>query len=864
MAKFTDKFFLQSIRRKVIAAFLIGAIAIGLSWVVTRVGFEEMLFTVNKLSTPNEKLKVVNNLFRSITQLDQLQRVQAIKNPNKPYAAFKKESDYLLKTLDTLRELSTSNPLQVRRLDSMETILRSRDKLFMSYLKLRKDLVHNEALSRRIQGVSKYIAKNNKPKVDTSIVITNQRYVTTTTLPNADTLQIVIKKKPKKSFLSRLFGGRKEEPVLPALKQVEEELKIQVDTLAVAKQDSSIWKIQKMMRRMEREQHDRTTKLLNRELALIHTNNQLHTQLLAILHVIEAEEINLDKQNSHQATEVVRASISRMNGIMVVFFAVAAFLAYLILIDIARSHQYRKQLIAAKEEAEHLGQVKQRFLANMSHEIRTPLQAIIGFAEQVHQQPQPKREALEAIYRSAEHLLQIVNEVLDYSRITSGKFTFEQQVFNMHQLIADVIQTMRVPAEQKSLALILKSTLPASLYVSGDAFRLRQVLYNLLGNAIKFTHTGSVVLQVEHTPGEDMVDISFSVIDTGIGIPAPELERIFYLFEQADASVVRTHGGTGLGLSIAKTLVESQNGTIDVGSEPGVGSCFVIKLPFALATAPEPEVPGLPVHQPLKYISPNSPNGKVLVVDDDAFIIQLCSTILNKYGILNTCTSNAAAILNQPWDSNIKLVLMDIRMPEINGLELCRRLRKKVGKNVKIVALTAQALPEEREAILAEGFDGILMKPFREQELLAWINAQQITGTGILPESTPDVLVTPAAVELDLSLLTRMTGNDDEQLRAILNQFIWDTEQDIDELEISLEEEAPETVAAIVHRLAGRTGQVGAKELAERLRQIEVALNNQQPLAQVTPELEPLQQEVKELTKKIIQKVKSLKTVPAK
>ncbi|RDC65625.1 hybrid sensor histidine kinase/response regulator [Adhaeribacter pallidiroseus] len=863
MAKFTDKFFLQSIRRKVIAAFLIGAIAIGLSWVVTRVGFEEMLFTVNKLSTPNEKLKVVNNLFQSITQLDQLQRVQAIKNPNQPYAAFKKESEYLLQTLDTLRDLSTSNPLQVRRLDSMETILRSRDKLFMSYLKLRKDLVHNEALSRRIQGVSKYIAKNNKPKVDTSIVITNQRYVTTTTVPNADTLQpLVVKKKPRKSFFSRLFGSRKEEPVIPALKQVEEELKIQVDTLAVAKQDSSIWKIQKMMRRMEREQHDRTTKLLNRELALIHTNNQLHTQLLAILHVIEAEEINLDKQNSQQATEVVRASISRMNGIMVVFFAVAAFLAYLILIDIARSHQYRKQLIAAKEEAEHLGQVKQRFLANMSHEIRTPLQAIIGFAEQVHQQPQPKREALDAIYRSAEHLLQIVNEVLDYSRITSGKFTFEDQVFNMHQVIADVINTMRVPAEQKSLALILKSTIPTSLFVSGDAFRLRQVLYNLLGNAIKFTHTGSVMLQVDCAPGKGLVDITFSVIDTGIGIPAPELERIFYLFEQADASVVRTHGGTGLGLSIAKTLVESQNGTIEVGSEPGVGSCFVVKMPFALAMAPVAAAPELPASQPLKFIAPGNPSGKVLVVDDDAFILQLCSTILNKFNILNTCTSDAAAVLNQPWDPTIKLVLMDIRMPEINGLELCRGLRQKVGKLVKMVALTAQALPEEREIILAEGFDGILMKPFREPELLAWINDQHIIGGGITPEPTP-ALALPTA-ELDLSLLTKMTGNDEEQLRAILNQFIWDSEQDLDELEISLEEEAPESVAELVHRLAGRTGQVGAPDLAGRLRQIEVALNNQQPLSTVMPDLVPLQQELKELNKKIKQKIKSLETVPVK
>ncbi|PSR55561.1 hybrid sensor histidine kinase/response regulator [Adhaeribacter arboris] len=857
MAKFTDKFFLQSIRRKVIAAFLIGAIAIGLAWIVTRVGFEEMLSTVNKLSTPNEKLKVVNTLFRSITQLDQLQRVQAIKNPDKPYAAFKKGSEYLVKTLDTLRNLSANNPLQVQRLDSMQTILRSRDKLFLSYLKLRKDLVHNEALSKRIHAVSNYIAKNNKPKIDTSIVITNQRYVTTTTIPTADSLvHPPVKKKQRKSFFGRLFSSRKTEPLPPAVKQVEEELKIQVDTLAVAKQDSSIWKIQKMMRRMEREQHQRTTQLLNRELALVNTNNQLHTQLLAILHVIEAEEIHLDRQNSQQATEVVRASISRMNSIMIIFFLVAAFLAYLILIDIARSHKYRKQLIAAKEEAEHLGQVKQRFLANMSHEIRTPLQAIIGFAEQVYQQPQPKREALEAIYRSAEHLLQIVNEVLDYSRITSGKFTFEQQPFNVQQLVSGVVETMRLPAEQKQLALVLESTIPSTLFVSGDAFRLRQVLYNLLGNAIKFTQRGRVTLQVSCMPVRKAIEITFAVIDTGIGIPNSELERIFYLFEQADASVVRTHGGTGLGLSIAKTLVEGQNGSIEVSSEPDEGSCFVVKLPFMPALAPVPE-PALvsASNQSIKAITAGKPNGKVLVVDDDAFILRLCETILNKYGIINTCTADANAVLHQTWDSDIKLVLLDIRMPQINGLELCRELRKKLGKEVKVVALTAQALPEEREIILAEGFDGILMKPFREHELLTWIHSQNITGA-----ASP----THSFSEPDLSMLIKITDNDEEQLRIILNQFILDTQQDLEKLNPYLIDCLPKPTREIIHRLTGRIGQVGAKELAARFRTLEAALNQQQPLEPMLPELEILQKEAKELVRKIHLKVKSLEEIMVK
>ena len=857
MANIKEKFHLQSIRGKVIAAFLIGAIAIGLASVITRIGFEEMLFTVNKLSTPNEKLKVVNSLFHKITQLDQLQRAHAIKNPDKPYAAFRKETKYLLSTLDTLRILSAGNMLQLKRLDSMETILGSRDKLFKDYLKLRADLVHNEALSNRIHAVSKYIAKNNKPKVDTSIVITKQRYVTTTTVPTPVQEQTKPVKKQKTSFFGRLFGSRKVQPVPPALKQVEEELKIQVDTLAVAKQDSSIWKVQKMMRRIERDQHRRTTKLLNRELAIVNANNQLHNQLLAILHIIEAEEINLDKLNNLQATEVVQASINRMNTILLIFFLVAAFLLYLILIDISRSHKYRKQLVEAKEEAEYLGQVKQRFLANMSHEIRTPLQSIIGFAEQVRQQATPKREALEAIYRSAEHLLQIVNEVLDYSRITSGKFTFEQRPFNLHQLLNEVTATMKVPADEKALDLVLESKVPAEMVVAGDDFRLRQVLYNLLGNAVKFTHNGQVTLQVSATDYGNYAEISFAIVDTGIGIPASELERIFYHFEQADASVVRTHGGTGLGLSIAKTLVENQQGSIEVSSEPDKGSCFVVKLPFAKVTAPAPEqaTPVAEAAVTLPLLTGAKPDGKVLVVDDDAFILQLCATIFKKHSIAHTITSDAVAVLNADWNKEIKLVLLDIRMPEINGLELCRALRKKVGREVQMIALTAQALPEEREVILAQGFDGILMKPFREHELLALTDKLHIVRTA--PLTAQAIL----DAEPDLSLLIKMTGGDEEQLIAILNQFIADTKQDLQQLNHCLTQGLPDPTGEVIHRLAGRTGQLGSKELSARLRMVEVALNKQQPLENMLPEIGGLQQEVKALENKIYLKVKDMEEV---
>jgi signal transduction histidine kinase/CheY-like chemotaxis protein/CHASE3 domain sensor protein len=842
-----EKSFLQSVGGKVVAAFLIGAIAVALAWVVLRVGFKEILVTVDRLSAPNEKLRIVNDLFHNITRLDQLQKTYAIRNPDKPAGIFKQESRHLLQTIDTLRQLSAGNRAQVQRLDSMKAILRTRNQLFDSYAKLKSDFVQNEALSRRIRSVSKVIA-NHKPEVDSSIIRTNQKTTTTTFVQGPEDAR----KGGRQSFFSRLFGSRKSAGLPPALKQVEEELMVQVDTLSVAKQDSAIWKVEKIMRRIEGEQHHRTNRLLGRELELINTEGQLHHQFLRILHAIEAEEIKLVKNNNQLATTVVNASIHRINTIIIVTSLVGALLIFLIFTDISRSNKYRRQLIAAKEEAEYLGQVKQRFLANMSHELRTPLQSIIGFAEQIRRQEKPDPQFLEAIYQSSDHLLQIVNEVLDYSRIVSDTFSFEQQPFCMQQLAAEVVETMKPQAARKRLAVVLERRMLPDTWLLGDPFRLRQILYNLLGNAIKFTESGQVTLKISaQAAADEQVHFCLVVQDTGIGIPASEIDRIFKEFEQVDGAVRGTSAGTGLGLSIVKTLVESQGGSIAVSSAPGRGSAFTLQLAFPKTPAPALAATpprALPAGAPLFA-------GEILVVDDDAFILQLCGVIFNKHHIRHICTTDGRAVLEKKWDT-LQLVLLDIRMPDINGLDLCRALRSRVPAHCRIMALTAQALPEERQAILAQGFDGLLMKPFREQELLALIGPA-------MPIEPPKVMPAGVGQQTDFSALIRMTGGEEALLRAVLHQFVVETRQDLKQLQQGLHQpvqgRAPEIVVEVIHRLAGRSGQIGAKKLSARLRALEVALRGpQQPLDGWLGEIAVLQQEVKALKAEVAHKLLEL------
>jgi signal transduction histidine kinase/CheY-like chemotaxis protein len=546
--------------------------------------------------------------------------------------------------------------------------------------------------------------------------------------------------------------------------------------------------------------------LLREELELIHANSVLVARLLSVLHEVESEELAKMNQNNDHAVALVTQSILRISILLIVFFVCAAFLVYLIWVDITRSNYYKEQLEKAKNEAEELSKIKERFLANMSHEIRTPLQSIIGFSEQLKQNAGNYNDSVEAINSSSEHLLHIVDEVLDYSRISSGSFVLTNENFRLMAVVKEVESAVRIQAEKKGLTLLLDIEEAKDCHVSGDAFRLRQVLYNLLGNAIKFTSKGYVKLAVKTKEETSKVQCNFEVSDTGIGIRREDLSRIFNQFEQANMLVTRSYGGTGLGLTIAKSLVEAQGGTLDVSSTPGQGSTFRVSLAFDNA------VSNVVVDISTVNNNTKSFKGKVIVVDDDTMILRLCGLILEKNNIPYVTFSDAMKLLGEKPDPDVTHILMDIRMPEINGVELCHELHKKYDRRIKFVALTAHVLSQQKQELLNEGFDAILSKPFREQELLGLFNI--ISTNGKSDDSQ----------EIDLSALRSMTLGDDALFQSIINQFIEETENDVTRLNENLSNLNAITVREVIHKLAGRTGQMGMTSLSSKLKEIEVNL----------------------------------------
>jgi signal transduction histidine kinase/FixJ family two-component response regulator/HPt (histidine-containing phosphotransfer) domain-containing protein len=811
------------LRQKIIIALILACSALVLAWAVTRVAFTEMLSTVENITAPNERLRIVHELAGKITSMDQLQKKQALKSPGN-YDAFFRQSKQMRKVLDTLKRLYAQDTLQMLRVASIEQLLVQRDKQFVNYLKVRETLVNNKTLSRQMKQFNALVSKN-EAQPDTTIVTTEQKTLTTTLVPE---------QKDTRGFLGKIFSRKKREEA-KSFRIVNEE-NVKRDTIALSNNGKVAKVLKRSLRAIEHAQRQKSERFVDREAELANANTELVNQMLTILRRVEQEAVTQIELSSIQAKRVVNTGISRISIIMLVFFGLTLVLLYFILTDITRSIRYRKDLEAARDEAEFHGRAKQRFLSNMSHEIRTPLQSIIGYAELIRQQIRPERKDIDAIYYSSEHLLQIVNEVLDYNRIVSGKFTFASETFNIRKLLGEVILILGPHAEKKNLKLKTAFDLDQLSYISGDPFRLKQILLNLIGNAIKFTPNGEVLLSVFYKRKGNDLHFTFVVKDTGIGFSEQDAQVIFGEFEQSEHTGPNVKEGSGLGLAIVKALVEGQEGRIYAKSKKDQGSTFTVYLRYSIA-----EQPAISLADPLKLAA----GMEVWVVDDDQLILDLCKIIFERNNIKYRYFNSPLAMLDAPLVNNLGFVLMDLRMPELSGSELFKRLKPKLNPKIHVYAVTAQVLPEERALLLNLGFDGVVMKPFREQELLSLFkDVEEPTSTESLflnsvhghsstrplnqrinRHSSETLLVVepeePIEVTFDPVYLEKMTFGDKEQLVKILERFEKDSLNDIRELASAVENSQTEDAELLVHRLAGRIAQIGSKSLAAEFRKLE-------------------------------------------
>lgn len=762
---------------KIVFVIISCIFALGLAYLISKVAFDEMLSKVDKVSTPNAKLRLVSRISRDILQIDQLQRAQVLSEES--YSGYSDESGYILRSLDTLTNLYSRNDLQRKRIDSIRVLLNERDKLFHAYVQVRKKLVDNQAFSSQIKNISSLI--QSAPKNDSTIVTTEKRVTTRTVDKPVE--------EDNRGLLARIFGKNKAREIDSVPATVEEELNVQVDTIKNTASVEMDAQIDSAIQNLERRQRLRNSSFINLENELTIAGNILVSNMVNMLHEVELEAMEQMELENIDARNVVNESVKRISFILLTFFLVAVILFYLILSDIRRSNAYRIELEEAKNEAEYHGAAKQRFLSNMSHELRTPLQSIIGYAEQLRASDQSSEYA-HVIYQSSEHLLQIVNEILDYNQIISGKFNFLKQPVDLRTLAEEVLRVMLPQAQKKDIKLSLSVRISHDGVVMGDAFRLKQILFNLVGNAIKFTDKGEVLLQVSATRYGEFTEINYRVRDSGPGIAEEDIDKVFHEFEQAGNADSGIHFGNGLGLTIVRNLVEALGGSIHVKSALNKGSVFTVSFSLPTASREASTAARNPLLQPTTDF-----RSTVWLIDDDRFILDLCHRILSKYGITHVSFDSPEKALAAPFDPTLTHIFTDMRMPNMSGSDLYKELRKQYEKQVQIIAFTAQALPDERNEILSSGFDSLLLKPFKESDLLASLG-----------------LHIPQAAE--------------EQENGVLELFIQNTEDDLTHLERSIVESRLADAELLAHRLAGRTAQLGGSNVAFLLRKMEIDLRN--------------------------------------
>lgn len=583
------------------------------------------------------------------------------------------------------------------------------------------------------------------------------------------------------------------------------EVKIKASDIAAASTSEIAKKIQSVKNKAVSKESYLNVYKLNLE----QQNNLLTKQIGQIFRAIELA----DKKELLKETKHAKQVAAETNQIILLFSVISSLLILMIVLLIitlfSKSKETNAQLKLAKDKSDQLTEAKSRFLATMSHEIRTPLNAISGFTEQLFFEPLNASAAkkVKIIRNSVKHLSQITNEILDLSKLEKDHIQLEKIAFNPSNEIMMLHEQHELQVMERNNRLVVELDENPFPNVLGDPLRFRQIIINLISNANKFSKDSLITIHLKYEPLDGkQIRCMIEVQDQGIGMSEAQKERIFEPFEQADSTVTRKYGGTGLGLSITKQIIDKQNGSIRVNSKEGIGTTFFIEIPFEI-TEDKIDAPREPSRTDFSFLKDKS----VLIVDDEPFNRTLLRSMFHGVNLTLLEATNGLEALEQLKNNDVDLILLDIRMPEMNGHELREKMTEmETLDQIPVVGLTATLDPEKRKRMLDSGWAEVLTKPVNPEELRR-----------IIFQIYKDHNMGTELDEADFKSLQKLTNNNDSFYKELLQTFVNSTEKGIIKMRELAQLENWSETSELAHQLAAPFKHFGANNCYTTLKQIE-------------------------------------------
>ncbi len=822
---------------KIWAVFFVSLVTIAAAFYWSYTHFITLTKSLDALSNPAEEGILINEVFQEIIQAENHIHSYILTGDTLERSRYRNRITRARNNISTLRNLLQDDSVQAQRVDTLQSILDLKINYLAQFLRVKKlkqsSLFTSEAIHRIAEEV------DDTASIDTQFL---KREVIKGHVIPVEKEEVVITPdqfKGVSGFLRKLFG--RDQTRIDTFRTVDTETSytynVAVDTSVVRDyfRDSTLVAVKDILAMVMSKEITLQERITETEMKLMRQNKIFITNIRMVIEQLGERERMIATSKRAAARDLVDGSVKILSAIGCTGVLMSGIFVFFILRDITGARHNRRQLEVEKAKAEELARVKETFLSNMSHEIRTPLHNILGYSALLEQTRLDSRQTgyMKAMRESHRYLSGLVNNILDQAKINAGKLHLRAEVFDPIQLVKDVMSSYEHTAAAKKV--VLKTLLVDDLrnvHLVGDSFRVRQILHNLLTNAIRFTEAGSITLTVGGTPAKDRFNLEISVIDTGVGVEEDKLNTIFEPFEQGKSGIERSAGGgTGLGLSITRSLVEAMDGTIKAERNPSGGTIFRFSIaqpsaPTPLASTDETQNTDQGFYQ----------DCTVLAVEDDPWSAALLEEILRprvrQVNIFNDAREALSFIMASTTRPDI--VLTDINLPVLSG-EKFKDEVKALYPDTPVVAVTAHLQGEKLNAVGEGGFDEICTKPFtitQIEDILTRYSGEKATAIGHPVDERE---------QIDLSPIRAFSGNDEALFARLLAELVENNAQQVESFGEHLQSHNARGLSDTSHKMRTTYDTLRLSTISEQLGSIELhhQLGNDDRLFDIARQLYP-------------------------